>query len=90
MFDILIGFAIMMGVPVYLGLQLWAGLTIRTGIWRILVLAPLAFAIPVVAWCLYALAQDSNLWPLPFILSAPFGAVYLAAILVLRALFHRA
>jgi hypothetical protein len=87
--DILIGFAVMMGVPVYLGLQLWAGLTVRSGTWRILVLLPLAFAIPIIAWCIYALTQDSNLWPLPLILTAPFGAVYLAVILILKALLGR-
>ncbi|HWA19227.1 MAG TPA: hypothetical protein VG757_09530 [Devosia sp.] len=87
--EILIGFAILMGVPVYLGLQLWSAITIRTGVWRLLVLAPLIVAIPIAAWCLYALTQDSNLWPLLFILFAPFGAIYLAVILVLRAMLPR-
>jgi hypothetical protein len=54
-----------------------------------MVLAPLLLSVPIAGWCLYALSQDSNLWPLPFILFAPLGVLYLVIVLVLRKTIHR-
>ncbi len=42
---------------------------------RLLSALPLAFMLPVYAFCLYALAQDSNLWPLYAIFASPVAFV---------------
>jgi hypothetical protein len=33
-------------------------------------------------WCAYAFADQSNLWPVPFLLFAPFGTIYLVILLI--------
>ena len=76
----ILGLVVMMTVPAYLVLQPWALIRLERK-WRIAAAAPLILAIPAVLWCLYALSQDSNLWPLVFILFAPFGTVYLAILM---------
>jgi hypothetical protein len=78
-----IGSVVMLTVPAYFVLQPWAALKL-TGGWRRAALAPLALAIPALLWSLYALSHDSNLWPITFILFAPFGTGYLIVILLLR------
>ena len=81
----LLGSIITLTVPAYFLLQPWAAVRLRGG-WRIASLAPLLIAIPTALWSLYALSRDSNLWPITFILFAPFGTIYLLMLLLL----HRA
>jgi hypothetical protein len=81
--DALIGLLLVWMVPAYFVLQPVALLRLA-GKWRIAAALPLILAIPALAFCLYALAQDSNLWPMVFILFAPLGTLYLAALLVIR------
>jgi hypothetical protein len=83
-FSLLEGLVLALGAPAYLVLQVWAGIAVRETGWRLMVLAPLLLSVPIAGWCLYALGQDSNLWPLPFILFAPLGVLYLGVVLVLR------
>ena len=80
--SLLIGFLVMLATPAYFLLQIWAPLKLARG-WRTAALAPLVPAIPLLIWCAYALADNSNLWPVPFILFAPFGAGYLGLILAI-------
>ena len=54
------------------------------GGWRIAAMVPLMGAVPTVLWSLYALSQNSNLWPLTFIFFAPAGALYLVVLALLR------
>ena len=68
-------------VPAYFVLQLWALVRLHGGA-RLAAALPLVPAMPLLAWCAHAYREQSNLWPLPFILFAPFAAVYLAIILV--------
>lgn len=72
----------MLGTPVYLMLQVWAPTRLSHG-WRAAALAPLLLAVPLMFWCSYALADQWNLWPMPFIVFAPFGTVYLVLVLVI-------
>ena len=72
----LIGGIVMLGVPAYIALQIYMPKQLRGGWWWA-AMAPLLLAIPVGLFCLFAFAQESNLWPLTFILFAPLGAVYL-------------
>jgi hypothetical protein len=88
--DLFIGFALMAGTPVYLILQVIAPMQGPTTSWRLAALLPLLAAIPIAGWCLYALGQESNLWPLPFILFAPLGALYLVALLATRTIVRHA
>jgi hypothetical protein len=81
--DALFGFAIMLSVPAYFVVQPWALLSFKRG-WRLAAAAPLALSIPAALWCLIALSQDSNLWPMVFILFAPFGTGYLLVLAWLR------
>jgi hypothetical protein len=76
---LLTGFAFMVGVPGYFLLQPWLVLRF-TGGWRTAALVPLIGAVPTIIWSLYALSQESNLWPLTFILFAPLGSLYLAVL----------
>jgi hypothetical protein len=79
----IIGSLVMLTVPAYLVLQPWAALKLAGG-WRRAALAPLLIAIPAILFSFYALNDGSNLWPITFILFAPFGTIYLIAILLLR------
>lgn len=87
---LVLGLALMAGTPVYLILQLVAPFQLPAARWRVAALLPLLAAIPIAGWCLYALSQDSNLWPLPFILFAPLGALYLAALLATQVIVRHA
>jgi hypothetical protein len=87
---LVLGLALMAGTPVYLILQIVTPVQLPSATWRMAALLPLAFAVPIAAWCFYALSQDSNLWPLPFILFAPLGALYLVALLATRVIVRHA
>lgn len=76
------GLLVMLGVPAYCVLQIWAPMKLSAG-WRSAALAPLLLTVPLLIWCSYAFADQSNLWPLPFILFGPFGAAYLALVVVI-------
>jgi hypothetical protein len=78
---LLIGSAAMLAGPAYFVLQPWAVAKL-TGGWRRAALLPLLPATPLLLWCAYAFADQSNLWPVPFLLFAPFGTFYLAILLV--------
>jgi hypothetical protein len=78
-----IGYALVAGVPGYFVLQPWALNRFRGG-WRIAAMVPLIGAVLTGLWSLYALSQDSNLWPLTFIFFAPAGALYLVVLALLR------
>jgi hypothetical protein len=75
----IVGFAAMATVPGYLVLQPLMALHF-TGGWRKAACVPLIGAVPTILWSLYALSQDSNLWPLTFILFAPLGFIYLVVL----------
>jgi hypothetical protein len=79
----IIGSGAMLAAPMYLVLQPVAAILLRGG-WRIAALVPLLLAIPLGLWCLAAFADQSNLWPVPFLLFAPFGTIYLVIVLLLR------
>ena len=81
--DMLVGVPLMAGVPGYFVLQPWTLIRFRGG-WRTAAMVPLIGAVPTVVWSLYALSQDSNLWPLTFIFFAPLGSLYLAILALLR------
>lgn len=80
-----VGTALAFGTPAYLVLQVAAIATARAEGWRVAALLPLLFSAPIAVWCLFALAQDANLWPVPFVLFAPLGALYLLGYFGLRA-----
>ena len=76
-----IGSVTMLAAPAYFILQPWAAAKL-TGGWRTAALVPLIPAIPLVFWCAHAFTDQSNLWPVPFLLFAPFGTIYLVILLV--------
>jgi hypothetical protein len=63
-----------LSVPGYPLLQLFTLWKLR-GPARLLSALPLALMLPVYAFCLYALTQDSNLWPLYAIFASPVAFV---------------
>lgn len=63
-----------LSVPGYPLLQLFALWKLR-GPSRLLSALPLSFMLPVYAFCLYALTQNSNLWPLYAIFASPVAFV---------------
>jgi hypothetical protein len=77
--SMLIGMAVMAGVPAYFVLQPMV-LARWRGRWRMAALAPLLLTVPAGLFSLYALAQDSNLWPLALIFAAAIGSLYLGAL----------
>ena len=81
--DLILGFVFMAGVPGYFVLQPWALMKFSGGWWRA-AWVPLLGAVPTIVWSLYALSQDSNLWPLTFIFFAPVGFIYLAILALIR------
>jgi hypothetical protein len=78
---LVIGSAAMLAAPAYFILQPWVAAKL-TGGWRRAALLPLLPATPLLLWCAYAFADQSNLWPIPFLLFAPFGTFYLVILLV--------
>jgi hypothetical protein len=81
--EMFFGFAFTAGVPGYLVLQPWALIRFEGG-WRKAAMVPLLGGIPTIAWSLFALSQESNLWPLTFIFFAPLGCIYLAILAMIR------
>ena len=79
---LVIGSLVMLAAPAYFVLQVWAPMKLSGG-WRTAALAPLLLAVPLLLWCAYAFADQSNLWPVPFLLFAPFGAGYLGLIVAI-------
>lgn len=84
-FSLALGALVTFATPGYMALQIVAIVSARSEGWRTAALLPLLLSVPIAVWCLFALAQDSNLWPLPFILFAPLGCLYLLGLLGLRA-----
>ncbi len=78
---LVIGSVARLAAPAYFILQAWAGAKL-TGGWRRAALLPLLPATPLLLWCAYAFANRSNLWPVPFLLFAPFGTFYLVILLL--------
>ena len=76
----LLGTVIMAAVPGYFVLQPMTILRYR-GKWRLAAMLPLLGCVPAALYSLYALAQESNLWPIMFVLFAPVGSLYLAALM---------
>jgi len=70
-----------LSVPFYPLVQAWA-LYRQRGARRLLAAVPLAFMLPTYAFCLYALSQDSNLWPLPAIFLSPVAALLVIGMLI--------
>jgi hypothetical protein len=81
--DALIGMLLMAGVPAYFVVQPVALLRWRGG-WRMAAALPLLLSIPALLFSVYALAQDSNLWPLTLIFAAALGSIWLTALSLLR------
>ncbi len=79
--SVILGLAVMAGIPAYLVLQALAVLRLE-GNWRWAGVAPLLAIVPAALHAVFALSQASNLWPIMIVLTAPLGAVYLAAILM--------
>lgn len=76
-----------LAVPVYPIMQVVALVKLR-GPARLLSALPLAFMLPVYAFCLYALSRDSNLWPLYAIFGSPLAFLFTLAVFI-RARRHR-
>jgi hypothetical protein len=79
----IVGSTVMLAVPAYLVLQPWAAFHLK-GPWRFAALAPLILAGPILIWCAYAFVDQSNLWPVPFLLFAPFATSYLGFLVLLH------
>ncbi len=75
-----IGSIIMLAPVIYLLLQIAVPAFLK-GRWRIAALLPLVLSVPIAVFCLAAFAMQSNLWPMFFILFAPFGAIYLLGVM---------
>lgn len=71
---------IWLAVPLYVALQ---AVALARPECRAAAAVPLAVMVPVLAWSAVALAQGSNLWPLPLLLASPPAALLLAAVLLL-------
>ena len=67
----------------YVPLQIYSGLKWRGG-WRIVAFVPLLLMVPVFVFTGIAFAQESNLWPIILIFSAPFGTAYLLILFLIR------
>ncbi|HUL54134.1 MAG TPA: hypothetical protein VLT83_12060 [Opitutaceae bacterium] len=75
---------VFLAVPGYPALQVYALVRLR-GPARLLSALPLSFMLPVYAFCLYGLSQESNLWPLYAIFASPVAfLITLAVLLVAR------
>lgn len=75
--EIVCGVGLLYGLPLlYIALQGWFGLAWRGG-WRGAALLPLLLSVPAFLWSAYAIADNSNLGFLPFVLMAPLGVLYL-------------
>lgn len=70
-----------LSVPAYPLLQAWAFYRLR-GVRRLLSALPLCFMLPTYAFCLYALQQDSDIWPFPAIFLSPVAALLVGGLLI--------
>lgn len=82
------GLLVVGGVPGYLVLQFISVISLRSG-WRKAALVPAGLMGLACLHAVYALSQDSNLWPIVVILTAPVACFYLAGLLGLRFLQAR-
>jgi phosphoglycerol transferase MdoB-like AlkP superfamily enzyme len=77
--QVLLGSLFMALVPAYFVLQVLM-LVRYSGRWRMASAAPLVLLVPAVLFSAFALASESNLWPLAVIFSAPFACLVLVVI----------
>lgn len=77
------GLLVVGGIPGYLALQFISVVSLRSG-WRKAALVPAGLMGLACLHAAYALSQDSNLWPIMVILTAPLACAYLAGLLGLR------
>lgn len=77
---VLVPFAFL-SVPAYPAVQIVALMRLRGSI-RLLSAAPVAFMLPVYAYCLFALTQGSNLWPLYAIFASPAALLLTGTVLI--------
>ena len=86
--DWLLFFLIGWGLPLslYAALQTGALLSVR-GYWRIAAAAPLPLMILVCAHMAWAYSQDSNLWPMTMLMTAP-GAAFAVLLIWVAALIR--
>jgi hypothetical protein len=82
------GLLIVGALPGYLVLQFLSMRFLDSG-WRKAALVPLLLMALACLHAAYALSQDSNLWPIVVILTAPLACLYLAGLLGLRFLHAR-
>ena len=85
--DVLVQF-VFLSAPGYFLAQIAAALMLR-GRWRLASLAPLLIIVPAAAHAAFALAADSNLWPIMVIFAAPLGFVYLLCLFAARLIRRR-
>ena len=79
--SMLLAALLMAAVPAYFILQPYALYRLSGG-WRMAALVPLLVTVPAAVFSGAALAHDSNLWPITFILAAPLCSLYLLVLLV--------
>lgn len=70
-----------LAVPAYVVVQILA-LAWTTGRTRLIAGAPLVVMVPVFGYTALALAQESNLWPLLLLFTAPVALTYVTAVAV--------
>lgn len=81
--ELILGIIVTMAIPAYLVVQPTIALRWRGG-WRRAALAPLLVTVPALVFSLFALTQDSNLWPIALIFAAAIGMLYLAGLWFLK------
>jgi hypothetical protein len=75
--------AIVLVLASYLALQAYAPWR-WSGRWRAAALAPLLAMLPLAVLSASLLAQDSNLWPLPFLFASPVALLFLLVLAAAR------
>jgi hypothetical protein len=81
---IFVGFA---AAIAYVPLQVYTWMS-WSGRWRIAALLPILGMVPIIGITVIALAQESNLWPLPLIFTSPIASLYLFGLVVLKAMLN--
>jgi len=71
----------------YLPLQIYTVAKWR-GAWRLTACLPILGMVPIIVITFLALLQNSNLWPLLLIFASPVAALYLFAVLALKAMLR--
>jgi phosphoglycerol transferase MdoB-like AlkP superfamily enzyme len=77
--ELILGVIVTMAIPAYFVVQPMLLLRWGGG-WRRAALVPLLLIVPALAFSLFALTQDSNLWPITLIFAAAIGMLYLAGL----------